>query len=171
MLKSLMTPPLDTVVGAESFRNALRQFASGVTVITTRDERGHVHGMTATAFSSLSLDPPLVMIAVARGSRCHKLLMKLKRFGISFLSADQVELSRHFGGSPDPHLRPAYADLNEVAVLEGAIAKLSCRLDQAFEGGDHSIFTGLVIEAEIGRGAPLIHFDGRYHAVMPRPGA
>ncbi len=166
MLKTL-TPPDETIVGEQDFREALRQFASGVTVITTLDEQGAVHGMTATAFSSLSLRPPLILVAVARGSRCHRHVMSEKRFGVNILFADQAHLSRHFGGKPTRETHPSFGRLNDVPVLEQAMVKLACTLEEPLEGGDHSIFVGRVTAVETSRGEPLIHFDGHYHGILP----
>ena len=167
MLKTVSPP--ESGVDPQAFRDALRQFASGVTVITTRDEGGRVHGMTATAFSSLSLEPPLVLVAVARDARCHALVTRERRFGVSILSTDQMHLSSHFGGTPSPDARPMFATLDGVPVIDDAMVKLSCRLDEVVAGGDHSIFIGLVTEATSRPGEPLVHFDGRYHVVAPRP--
>lgn len=161
--------PDDSAVGEQAFRDALRQFASGVTVITTLDEQGAVHGMTATAFCSLSLKPPLILVAVARGSRCHRQVMAEKRFGVSILHADQRQISRHFGGKPSPETAPGFARLDDVPVLGAAMVKLACRLQEPVDGGDHSIFIGLVTAVETSRGEPLLHFDGRYHGITGQP--
>lgn len=161
MFKTL-TPPAESAVGEQEFRNALRHFASGVTVITAVDATGAVHGMTATAFCSLSLRPPLVLVAIAHGTRCHKLIRAERRFGVSILHDAQVDLSRHFGGQGAPGAAPGFKTLGEVPVLDEAMVTLACSLEDFVDGGDHSIFIGLVTAAAPGKGQPLIHFGGRY---------
>lgn len=156
------TEPTEGSIAEREFREALRLFASGVTVITTPDGGGGVHGMTATAFSSLSLRPPLVLVAVGRDTRCHRLIAEGRRFGISILHDHQVETARHFGKQGEASRSPAFATLHGVPVIEGAMSSLACSLDEAFEGGDHSIFVGLVTAAEVKQGSPLLHYDGRY---------
>lgn len=164
MLKTL-TSPTEGAVGEQQFRDALRLFASGVTVITAPDGEGGVHGMTATAFSSLSLRPPLVLVAIARDTRCHRLINAGKRFGISILYAHQTEISRHFGKQGRASRPPEFTPLDGVPVVEGSMAMLACSLEEPVEGGDHSIFVGLVTAAQASPGAPLLHFDGRYRTL------
>jgi flavin reductase (DIM6/NTAB) family NADH-FMN oxidoreductase RutF len=170
MLKS--APPASaSAVGEKDFRNALRRFASGVTVITTLDAAGKAHGMTATAFCSLSLRPPLVLVAVGRETRCHRFVTERGLFGVNILSDVQADVSRHFGGSPSAGSLPAFDRLNDVPVLVDAMVRLSCRLERPLEGGDHSIFVGLVTAVSTSEGNPLLHFDGHYHALSRTPRA
>ena len=163
----VMTSPAGSGVGDKEFRHALGHFASGVTIITTMDSDGVVHGMTATAFSSLSMRPPLVLVAVTRGTRCHRQLIAGQRFGVSILRADQIDLSRHFGGTEVPDIAPRFTPLGEVEVLEGALATLACRIEEPpLAGGDHSIFIGLVTNVVVATANPLIHFAGRYRTLV-----
>ena len=164
MLKTL-TSPTEGAVGEQEFRDALRLFTSGVTVITAPDGEGGVHGMTATAFSSLSLRPPLVLVAVARDTRCHRLIAAGRRFGVSILYDHQAEVSRHFGKQGLAARPPEFVTLDGVPVIEGSMAMLACALEEPVEGGDHSIFVGLVTAAEARPGSPLLHFDGRYRTL------
>ncbi len=155
-------PPQDQI-DERDFKSALSQFASGVTVITTYDESGAVHGMTATAFCSLSLQPPLVLVAIAHGTRCHRHVVARRRFGVSVLTEQQTDLSRHFGGRRLPAADPRFRTLADIPVLAGAMVTLACHLETHNGGGDHSIFTGRVAALHIElSGRPLIHFDGRY---------
>jgi flavin reductase (DIM6/NTAB) family NADH-FMN oxidoreductase RutF len=158
-----------TGVAEREFRDALGQFASGVTIISVRDENGAVHGMTATAFCSLSLRPPLVLVAVAHNSRCHRLLQRENTFGVSVLFEAQAPISRHFGGKPSADLSPVFVALGEAPVLAEAMVRLACRVQKPIEGGDHSIFIGLVTSLEMQGGSPLLHFAGRYRALAPEP--
>ncbi len=158
-----------SLVDEDAFRRTLSHFASGVTIITTLDENGDVHGMTATAFSSLSLRPPLVLVAIKRGSRCHRQIVAGNRFGVSILEDRQIQWSKHFGGRPSDALIPRYEMLGDVHVLEGAIATLACRVeDPPLLGGDHSIFIGLVTDVALHSGQPLIHFGGAYRTLSER---
>ncbi|WP_158806795.1 flavin reductase family protein [Beijerinckia sp. L45] len=164
-----MVPTLNqaATVAEQDFRQALRHFASGVTIITTQDQAGTIHGMTATAFSSLSLTPPLILVAVAQATRCHAMITATGRFGVSVLYDDQADLSRHFGGQASPGVIPRFDLLEGTPVIEGAMITLACSLEQAIEGGDHTIFVGLVAAAATVPGKPLIHFDGRYRTLAP----
>ena len=164
-----MVPMLNEVatVAEADFRQALRHFASGVTIITTQDEAGTIHGMTATAFSSLSLAPPLILVAIARNTRCHAMIAATGRFGVSVLYAHQADLSRHFGGRPLPDVAPRFAMVEGTPVIEDAMISLACGLKDAIEGGDHTIFVGLVAAAITAPGEPLIHFDGTYRQLAP----
>ena len=149
-------------VAEPDFRMALGRFASGVTVITTTDEVGAIHGMTATAFSSLSLRPPLILVAVASGTRCHALLGARRAFGVSILADHQCDVSRHFGGRPSSAIKLEFTLVGGVPVLVDALATLTCRLRQSIVGGDHSIFVGHVETAKVREGMPLVHHRGRY---------
>lgn len=164
MLKTLM-PPTEGVVGEQEFRGALRLFASGVTVISTPDGAGGVYGMTATAFSSLSLRPPLVIVAVSKDTRCHRLITEGRRFGVSILYDHQTEVARHFGKQGLAARPPEFSELDGVPVIKGSMAMLACALEKPVEGGDHSIFVGLVTAAEARPGSPLLHFDGKYRTL------
>jgi flavin reductase (DIM6/NTAB) family NADH-FMN oxidoreductase RutF len=164
MLKRLQ-PPVETTVGEHEFRDAMRLFASGVTIISTSGPAGDIHGMTATAFSSLSLRPPLVLVAVAHNTRCHRRVTAARRFGVSILHSHQTDLSRHFGGKPIAGPPPKFTTLDDVPVLDDAMVTLSCNLDETLEGGDHTIFIGLVTATQVSCGEPLIHFGGAYRTL------
>ncbi len=160
-------------VEAQEFKAALGRFPSGVTVVTL-NHQGQDHGMTASAFSSLSLDPPLVLVCVKKGNATHGLLEAAGSFGVSFLSQDQVERSNRFAGF-FPKDADKFADLGFVrgeasgaALLDGAMACLDCSLHQVLDGGDHSIFIGQVegtrVEGDKDALEPLLYFAGAYRA-------
>ncbi|NKE63710.1 flavin reductase family protein [Lentzea sp. PSKA42] len=146
----------------------MARFATGVTVLTASGER--CHGMTANAFTSVSLEPPLVLCCVARTARMHAAITTARCFGISVLGADQDELARYFadrrrpGGAaqfdvvdwtPGPH--------TAAPLLSGALAWLECELTASYEGGDHSIFLGRVLSARRGAGTrALVFYGGAY---------
>jgi flavin reductase (DIM6/NTAB) family NADH-FMN oxidoreductase RutF len=153
---------------SEDFRGALGAFATGVTVVTTRGE-DHAYGMTANAFSSVSLDPPLVLVCVKSFSEGGDLIRKNGVFAVNVLAAEQEPLSRYFASKDRPRGRDAFADIaHRTAVsgsplLEGAVAYLDCALNASHEAGDHVIFIGEVLALEFSHEvAPLLFHGGGY---------
>lgn len=143
------------------FRKALGRFASGITVITTV-HKGSVHGMTANAFMSVSLEPPLVLISVDNRSHMHKTLPESQRYGVSILSEDQEALSQHFAGRPQEGLEIPFVWQHDMPLLEGAIAHLVCQVMDAHPAGDHTLYIGKVKYLDHRNGAPLVFYTGRY---------
>jgi len=153
---------------SEDFRGALGAFATGVTVVTTRGEE-HPYGMTANAFSSVSLDPPLVLVCVKSFSEGADLIRENGVFAVNILAAEQEPLSRYFASKERPRGRDAFAEVtHRVAssgspILEGALAYLDCRLHAEHAAGDHDIFIGEVLELGTRDDAePLIFHRGQY---------
>ena len=152
------------------FRRALGCFATGVTVITV-DEGGEVHGMTANAFSSVSLDPPLVLVCIGHQARTHAHLHAKKRFGVNVLAADQRAISEYYARATETHQHAEQAGArfdrtrHGTPVLHGALAYLECRLHSAQEAGDHTIFIAEVEEVTVREGDPLLFFRGEYRQV------
>lgn len=152
----------------DDFRRAMSRFASGVTIVTVRHGE-LVHGMTATAFFSLSLEPPLIAVAIARKARLHGLLPLARRFAVNVLAESQQALSRHFAGMPQQDVQIALCG-DEVPLLDGALAHLVCELRDVLPGGDHSVYVGEVTRADgINDCKPLVYFAGRYCAVEAIP--
>jgi flavin reductase (DIM6/NTAB) family NADH-FMN oxidoreductase RutF len=155
-------------VSQEDFRKALGCFATGVTVITVARPAGEVHGMTANAFCSVSLEPPLVLVCVDHGSDTHPLLRAARRFGVSVLRQDQQEIARYFAAAEkSPEVAERLAIRYRIArsgtpLLDPALAQLDCALLAAHEAGDHTIFIGEVKEAAVAPAAPLLFFAGGY---------
>ena len=157
----------------EEFRQAMGCFATGVTVITV-DYEGEIQGMTANAFTSVSLDPLLVLVCVDPQARTHAHLHARKRFGINVLSDQQRAISEHYAR---PDRDPARAEQEAGAkfdrtahgtpVLRGALAYLECRLQSAQDAGDHTIFIAQVEEVVVRSGMPLIYFESKYRALGP----
>ena len=149
------------------FRKALGCFATGVTVITV-DEDGEVHGMTANAFSSVSLDPPLVLVCVGHQARTHAFLHAKNRFGVNVLASDQRAISEYYARATETHQHAEKAGArfertrHGTPVLHGALAYLECRLHTAQAAGDHTIFIAEVEEATVREGDPLLFFRGKY---------
>ena len=149
------------------FRKALGSFATGVTVITV-DQDGEVHGMTANAFCSVSLDPVLVLVCVDHRARTHAHLHSRKRFGINVLRSDQQAISEYYARSVEnhQHAEAAGASFERTAhgtpVLGGGLAYLECRLHSTQSAGDHTIFIAEVEDVVVREGEPLLFFRGRY---------
>jgi flavin reductase (DIM6/NTAB) family NADH-FMN oxidoreductase RutF len=159
------------------FRQALGSFATGVTVITVEDE-DQVQGMTANAFASVSLDPPLVLVCVDHRARTHAHLHAKKRFGVNVLAAGQQIISEYYARAAHDHghaERDAGARFDRTAhgtpVLNGALAYLECRLHTAQDAGDHTIFIAEVEEVVVREGDPLLYYRGRYRSMAGSPGA
>jgi flavin reductase (DIM6/NTAB) family NADH-FMN oxidoreductase RutF len=146
-------------------------FATGVTVITLTEAGGEVHGMTANAFSAVSLDPLLVLVCVDHRARTHSHLQEKKRFGINVLASDQRSISEFYAHSTETHQRAeeAGARFDRTAhgtpVLRDALAYLECHLRHAQEAGDHTIFIAEVEDVVIRKGDPLLYFRGKYNAL------
>jgi flavin reductase (DIM6/NTAB) family NADH-FMN oxidoreductase RutF len=153
------------------FRKAMGSFATGVTVITV-DYEGEVHGMTANAFSSVSLDPLLILVCVDHKARTHAHLHAKKRFGVNVLAEHQREISEYYARPTATHRQAeqeAGARFDRTAhgtpVLHGALAYLECRLHTAQDAGDHTIFIAEVEDIVVREGEPLLYFRGQYRGI------
>jgi flavin reductase (DIM6/NTAB) family NADH-FMN oxidoreductase RutF len=148
---------------AVALRQTLGMFATGVTVITTA-VGDQVHGMTANAFMSVSLEPPLVLISVDRRTKMCSMLHHGQRFGVSVLAADQDALSDRFAGRADEGApEPGFAIVHETPLVDGAAAMFVSRVARSYWGGDHSLFLGKVEYAHRDPDArPLLFHGGQY---------
>ena len=146
------------------FRSVLGRFASSVTVLSARDATGRDHGMTVSAFSSVSLDPPLVLVCVDKTASIYPTLFDTKYIGISILGEQHEELSRRFAEKDadrfdDLEIRRGEHD---VALIAGAHAHLEGRIITRHDAGDHTIFIAAVEKASAHEGRPLIYYRGGY---------
>jgi len=151
-------------LSSEAFRDALARFASGVTIVAARAFGGPV-GFTASAFSSVSLSPPLVLVCVGRRVSAHDAVVRAPRFGVSVLGEHQAWLAERFGRS-GVHRGDRFRDValraeGEAPLVEGALVQLECRHHAAHAAGDHTILLGEVVSAGVGTGSPLVHFGRR----------
>jgi flavin reductase (DIM6/NTAB) family NADH-FMN oxidoreductase RutF len=154
---------------AIAFRRTLGMFATGVTVLTTRTGDS-VHGMTANAFMSVSLRPPLVLVSVDRRARMSDLLHEGTHLGVNVLEASQTALSDHFAGRPgEDGVEPRFELVHDTPLVEGALAHLVTRIVRSYWGGDHSLFLGQVEYAFYGEGEPLLFHGGRYERLIRDP--
>jgi flavin reductase (DIM6/NTAB) family NADH-FMN oxidoreductase RutF len=153
------------------FRRAMGCFATGVTIVTV-DLDGEVHGMTANAFASVSLDPMLVLVCVDHATRTHAHLHAKKRFGINVLCEEQRAISEYYARPERTHEhaeQEAGARFERTRqgtpMLRGSLAYLECRLHSAEEAGDHTIFIAEVEDVVVREGEPLLFFRGKYRKV------
>jgi flavin reductase (DIM6/NTAB) family NADH-FMN oxidoreductase RutF len=148
----------------EDFLQALRNWASGVTVVTTKDFQGNLHGITVSAFSSVSLTPPLVLVCIDKQAGSHDAFQESRAFVVNILSEDQEHVSRQFA-SPLPD-KFAGIDFDEgiegIPVLRGTLANLECHLMLTYEAGDHTIFIGEIQHSRAFKGKPLLYFQSDY---------
>jgi flavin reductase (DIM6/NTAB) family NADH-FMN oxidoreductase RutF len=165
----MATSSLDPV----TFRRVAGAFATGVTVITVERGPGVVHGMTANSFTSVSLDPLLVLICVSHDAKLLSYLKSQRRFGVSILREDQQALSEHFAKcdqSPEADTRFGVRyrwTSTGIPVLEGTLAELACNVVGEHLAGDHTIFIGEVESMECHDGEPLLFHRGQYRRLAP----
>ena len=153
------------MISADDFRRVLGHFAAGVTIITTTDNEGRPTGLTATAFTSVSLDPPLILVCVSHKSQSYPALLERKQFAVNFLRREQEELSRRFATSRldkfdgIPHRLGALG----LPVLADALAHVECVTVNQHVEGDHTVLIGRIDACETAAaGEPLVYFRGKY---------
>jgi flavin reductase (DIM6/NTAB) family NADH-FMN oxidoreductase RutF len=151
-------------VSKEEFRRALGHFAAAVAVVTTKLSGGGRAGITVTAFSSLSLEPPLVLVCIDLRARLHDELQKGHAFAVNILKEDQELVSRRFASSKGDQFEDvgAIEGSGGAPLLVGALTTIECRVVDRLPGGDHTIVVGEVESAQINEGKPLLYFRGGY---------
>jgi flavin reductase (DIM6/NTAB) family NADH-FMN oxidoreductase RutF len=153
------------MVGQQKFRRVMGHFSTGVTVVASRKPNGEPVGLTVNAFTSVSLQPPLVLICVHQDADAHDPLLQAGHFGISVLKADQEELALRFSRA-EPADR--FKDMKVAAgplgspLIQGSLAWMECSVRQVHPGGDHSVIVAEVMECEAVDGDPLIFFRGSF---------
>ncbi len=151
-----------------AFRKAMGCFATGVTIITL-NLNGEVHGMTANAIASVSLDPLLILVCVNHSARTHAHLHSQKRFGVNILAEDQRKISEYYALAESITEQEPSASFQRTVhgtpVLNNALAYLECRLKSAQDAGDHTIFIAEVEDVVVREGEPLLFFRGKYHEI------
>jgi len=159
-------PGVAAAVEGAAFREAIAHFATGVTVITTR-QGDRLSGMTASAVASLSLDPVLLLVCINNRLPAHEAIEGSRRFVVNVLGEGQQELALHFARpSPDKFAGVPLKPDQELPVLDDAIAYFVCDVHERFPGGDHSIFTGLVRECGAVPGRrPLVYFRSGFGSI------
>jgi flavin reductase (DIM6/NTAB) family NADH-FMN oxidoreductase RutF len=146
------------------FRRALGQFATGITVVTTRGADGRPQGLTVNAFASVSLEPPLVLVCIDRRSEVHAGLAQAGRFNVSVLGETQEAFSRRFAGGGPMKFEGIDLPLaaNGLPAIPEALAVLQCRLAAVHEAGDHVIYVGEVDGLDTRPGPPLVYHGSAY---------
>lgn len=157
----------------DDFKNALAGWASGVSVVTTRAD-GLAYGLTVSSFTSVSLEPPLVLVCLGHGNRLGEMITHSRRFAVSLLERDQEAASNHFasrGREPEAELTGVATVKTEdgLPVVEGALAWLACDVHEIIDVGDHAVVIGRVTQAHAAdEGSPLIYWSRAYRGVDPR---
>jgi flavin reductase (DIM6/NTAB) family NADH-FMN oxidoreductase RutF len=159
--------PSNEKIDSEQLRLAMRQWATGVTVVTS-ELNGFRHGMTVSSFTSVSLEPPMVLVSIERDVRTHQLMSQSGIFGVSILVEGHQEISDRFAGR-DSELEDRFQGLELFTLQTGApllmesLANFDCEVVNQYEAGSHSIFIGLVVAVRRGTsGKPLIYYDRHY---------
>jgi flavin reductase (DIM6/NTAB) family NADH-FMN oxidoreductase RutF len=150
-----------------TFKQVMRHWASGITVVTCR-RPGGIHGMTASSFCSLSLEPPLLLVCIDRRNRTHDYIREQGSFGVHLLGSDMTDLSDRcagFLGEEGHWLQDVefHTEVTGAPVLDRALAWMDCSVWQIHDGGDHSIYVGEIQAAGEAEGSPLLWFDRGYH--------
>ena len=155
-------------IDPRELRNVMGHFATGVTIITTKDVSGKPFGLTANAFSSLSLDPPLVLICVDKKVDCYACFDQSKVFVVNILSEGQDQLSTRFATKGIEKFEGVAVRQGNLGVplLEGAVAHIECTLTSAYEGGDHTIYIGEIQSVAASGDRPLLFFKGKYSRLL-----
>jgi len=144
-------------------------------VITVERENGHVHGMTANSFASVSLEPPLISVCVDHRARLLPLLKEKQRFGVNVLKQEQQAISEYFAGleqNPEVQERLGISfrwTKEQIPLLENVLCQLSCKLSRLHVAGDHTIVIAEVESAKLSEGEPLLFYRGQYHGISEKP--
>ena len=155
------------MVTSDLFRRACGRFATGITIATVLDAQGLPHGLTVNSFTSVSLDPPLISICLGHAVTMIDAFRESKYFGINILAESQQPLSDRFARKGCDRFEGIewYRGETGAPLLPGVLAALECEQRQRFTAGDHDIFIGEMLKAEIGDGEPLIYFASRYRGL------
>jgi len=158
------------LLDASEYRRILGHWVTGVAVVTARAPDGHRCGLTANAVTSLSLDPPLVLVCVERNSDTHGCILASGHLAVSMLRQDQERLARRFAASEGGEKFAGIAFREEqtgAPVLEDVLAWVDCRLWRTYEGGDHTIFVAEILAGDAQEGAPLVFYRSGFGRVTP----
>jgi flavin reductase (DIM6/NTAB) family NADH-FMN oxidoreductase RutF len=136
--------------------------------VVTAQHEGHTHGMTANAFVSVSLDPPLVLVSLDNRSNMHRILPLVGRYGISVLAEDQERFSNFFAGRPSGSPQLRFLTRKEMPLLEGSVAYFVVRVQDVHPAGDHTLYIGRVEHFESREEKPLLFYSGRYEQLREK---
>ncbi len=149
------------------FRRACAQFATGVAIASAKDAEGQPHGMTINSFTSVSMDPPMVLICVDYTANLLSIFEQCGQYGLSFLSRQQQALSTRFAQRGQNRFggMPWVAGSTGVPLIPGALAHLECRIAKSVAAGDHTVLIAEVVSADIQSGSPLLFFGSGYRSL------
>ena len=157
----------DGAVTEPVFRRVMASFVTGVTVITTQ-VRGEIRGMTANAFMSGSLEPPLCVVSVGKKARMHAFLLESGHFGVNILARGQEALIGHFAGRPVEGIDPKYEYAGDTPLFAHAISSIAAKVTARHECGDHSLFIGHIFALRHSDGlSPVVLHTGKLASLMP----
>jgi flavin reductase ActVB len=162
------------VISTGDYRETMARFATGVTIITTTDPDGRWWGFTASSFSPLSIDPPLILVCLARDARCHPVFTSAARFRVNVLALEHEALALRFGTKNADKFAGNEFRLaaDGLPILDDALVSLRCRTVELAAGGDHTILIACVEAAQVRRdGKPAVNVDRRYWDLVPREAA
>lgn len=150
--------------GAEEdgFRRAVSMFATGIVVLSCLDDDGQVHGMTVNSFTSVSLDPPTVLVSLKPG-KAHRLISGHGRYGASILNEGQQSFSVHFSGRPQETVQPDFTVRQQLPTLRNCLAWFECQTVEKVQVHDHTLFVAQVLACGVEGGSPLMFYGSRYH--------
>ncbi len=162
--------PIRPLTGAE-FRRACATFATGVTVAAVRDGQGTPHGLTVNSFSSVSLEPPLILICLGHAVTSIEVFRAASHFGLSVLRDDQRSLSERFARKDEDRFDGLEwrCGPGGAPLLNDALAQIECVVTQRVTAGDHDILIGEMAHAEVREGEPLVYFGSKYRRLNPGP--
>lgn len=159
------TPPMAPEIDPDRFRQVMSRFATGVTVITA-EAKGEIRGMTANAFMSGSLEPPLCIVSIKKRARMHETIIEAGRFGVNMLAHGQSDVSTHFAGRPVPGLQLRFCHEAETPLLVDACTRIVAQSIAQHECGDHTLFVGRILHMEADERPPLVVHASRYASLM-----
>ena len=154
----------DTILRPKEFRKACARYATGIAVATVESPDGTPEGLTVNSFTSVSLEPPLILVCIAKTATAYSSFLVTKAFVINILREDQIDLSQHFASSKSERFKGVawHPGLQGAPVLDGVLGVLECAVHGSFDAGDHTVFFGLAERAEFHEGAPLLYFASAY---------
>lgn len=155
---------LGPIVRPEDLRKACARYATGIAVATVEGADGMPEGLTVNSFTSVSLEPPLVLVCIAETATAYPAFQVAKAFVVNILREDQIDLSQHFASRKSQRFDGVawHPGLHGAPVLDGVLSVLECAMHSSFEAGDHTVFVGLVERAECHDGVPLLYFASAY---------
>ncbi|WP_406135814.1 styrene monooxygenase NADH-dependent flavin reductase subunit StyB [Streptomyces sp. NBC_01089] len=152
-------------VSTAQYRKSVALFATGIVVVTAVDAEGKTHGATVNSFTSVSLDPPTVMVSLRKG-KTHSLISESGWYGVSVLSQEQSAYASHFSGPRDGLVEPDFVSGDHVSTLEGSLARFECEVMREIGIHDHTLFVARVDFSSATDGIPLVFFGSRHSHVL-----